>query len=204
LPKHTEERAENIKKLTKLKIQLHPDKIPIVIGEQDDPLVIINVAERKRLHNAFIAVSNAYEERSDIDQVIELADDIITGGRSLYAMIKAQVWCMGEEITLFHRDHALAEVLKVMSPNNTYDPLIEPEDMKEYRGHMEDRRRSWREELDESREYLPYIKWAYEMIEDSQKTIDLYERDYVEEYARDRVKREGCNEKVEKKRKRKK
>ncbi len=70
LPRHTEERARNIEKLTNLKIQLHPDRIPTVSGERDDPLVITNLAEKGRLHDAFTAVSNAYDERLDMTACI--------------------------------------------------------------------------------------------------------------------------------------
>ncbi len=69
-----------------------------------------------------------------MDLIIKLADDIIMRGKSLYAIIEAQR--KGEEVTLAHRDQTLAGALKIMSRNNPNDPLIKPEEMKEYRGYI--------------------------------------------------------------------
>lgn len=124
-------------------------------------------------------MSNAYEEILEMDLEIELklADDIIMRGEGLYAIIEAQR--KGEEITRVHRDQALAGVLKIMSLNSPELPPIKPEEIKKYRGYMEDMRRYMEGTLDKNREYLPYVQQAYEMIEYSQEIIDYYDAEQL-------------------------
>ena len=87
----------------------------------------------------------------------------------------------GKEVSFAHRDQALTAALMIMSREDPNRPPIQPEDITKNREYIRERRQMWGTELDQIREYLPYVQQAYEMLEYSQEMIDGREQVQAEQ-----------------------
>ena len=75
----------------------------------------------------------------------------------------------------------MAAALMIMSREDPNRPPIQPEDITTNREYIREIRQMWGTELDQIREYLPYVQQAYEMLEYSQEMIDGREQVQAEQ-----------------------